>query len=176
MLYIIKVIIPFGICFVNVEKDFFANFITLTKKEREPNFFCGKKKSRRGSPLRDLHTLVLRATVCLAVAISAVVSKFEGSTLGLFRLTHVALGAAHLDLIQGAVGVLVVGAAVDGALDAGVGITGVIVHVTYLLELVIQKEYAPTEAGLFPPWCIECVGGEYIEFEKQSNYIGRAVG
>ena len=49
---------------------------------------------------------------------------------------------------------------------------GVIVHNDNLLVFGIQGEYARGDDGLFLDGCIECVGGEHIEFKKQSNYIG----
>ena len=109
----------------------------------------------------------IRAAACLAAAVGAVVPQLEGSALGLVGLAHVVLGAAHLDLVEGAVGVFVVGAAVDGALDAGIG---VIVHCHNLLVFGIQEEYSPAAQGLFLPGRIECVGGEPHEFKKQSNF------
>ena len=62
-----------------------------------------------------------------ATAVGAVVAQLEGSALGFFALAHIAVTAADLDLIQSA-GLsltVVISAAVDGTLDAGIGFFGV---------------------------------------------------
>ena len=61
----------------------------------------------------------------VAAAAGAVIAQTEGAALGGLALTHVFAGAAHLDGLKGAhAGAAgVVGAGVDGALDAG--ITGI---------------------------------------------------
>ena len=69
------------------------------------------------SPLRSPEVRRL-----LAAAAGAVVAQAEGRALGLVALAHAVLGAAHMDLIEGAMGVLVVRAAAHGALDAGIGL------------------------------------------------------
>jgi hypothetical protein len=69
-----------------------------------------------------------------------VIAQLEGSTLGAVRLGDVLGAAAHLNFVQGAVLVLVVGAAVDRTLDAGIGL---FVHNVFLLVFRIQREYVP---------------------------------
>ena len=55
-----------------------------------------------------------------AAAGCAVVAQLEGRALGLLAVAHAVLTAAHLDLVQGAALILMMGAAVHGAFDAGV--------------------------------------------------------
>ena len=50
------------------------------------------------------------------------VAQLEGGALGLVGGADVVLAAAYLDFIEGAMMILVIGAAVDGALDAGIGL------------------------------------------------------
>ena len=50
------------------------------------------------------------------------VAQLEGRTLGLLTVAHTVLGAAHLNLIQSAGLVLVMGTAGHIALNAGVGL------------------------------------------------------
>jgi hypothetical protein len=75
-----------------------------------------------------------------AAALGAVIAQLEGSTLGAVGLGDVLGAATHLDFVQGAVLVLVIGAAVDRALDAGIGL---LVHHVFLLVFRIQREYVP---------------------------------
>ncbi len=74
----------------------------------------------------------------VAAAVGAVVAQLEGRTLGLAALAHAVLAMAHLDLVEGTVLVLVVGAAVYGALDAGIGLVN---HGRYLLVSYSHFEY-----------------------------------
>lgn len=66
----------------------------------------------------------------LAAALGTVVAQLERSALGGFCLAYVFGGAAYLNLVEGAMLILVVGAAVDGALNAGIGL---VKHVVFLL-------------------------------------------
>ena len=81
-------------------------------------FFGRNSKEREGQGPFPF----LRASRSMAPAGSAVVAQLEGRALGLAALAHAVLAVAHLDLVQGAALVLVVGAAVHRALDAGIGL------------------------------------------------------
>ena len=61
-------------------------------------------------------------TRSVTAAVGTVVAQLEGGALGLLAVAHAVLGAAHLNLVQGAGLVLVVGAAGHGTLDAGIGL------------------------------------------------------
>jgi len=79
------------------------------------------------------------------------IAQLERSALGLVGSANVVLAAAYLDLIEGAVLILVVGAAVDGALDAGVGL---IDHNCFLLVSCYTKSM-PIERSRYAPTCIK---------------------
>ena len=64
----------------------------------------------------------LLSRLLIAPAGGAVVAQLKGRALGLLAVAHAVLAVAHLDLIEGAALVLIVGAAVHGALDAGIGL------------------------------------------------------
>jgi len=74
------------------------------------------------------------------------IAQLKRCALGFLRLAHIILAAANLNLVQSAVMVLVIGAAVYAALDAGIGL---IVHNVLLLVFGIQGEYAPATSALF---------------------------
>ena len=118
------------------------------RRWRKPHMLpCGSSPRKILRIMRGPKKLGVPAAQCsLATALSAVVAQLEGSALGLVGLAHVVLAAANLNFIQGAVLVLVIGAAVDGALDTGVGL---IIHDILLLVFGIQGEYAPMTAALF---------------------------
>ena len=78
------------------------------------------KKNRDGR--KKFPPVSVSRRVLLAAAAGAVVAQLERGALGVLAVADAALAAAHLDLVEGAVGVLVISAAVDGALDAGVGL------------------------------------------------------
>jgi hypothetical protein len=110
---------------------------------------CEKKKSRRVVALLDLHTLFVGCnSLCgiLETALGAVIAQLERSALSLLGLANVVLAVADLDLVQSAVLILVISAAVNGALDAGVGLVD---HDVFLLVFRIQGEYALRETELF---------------------------
>ena len=75
---------------------------------------------------------------CLAAALGAVVAQLERGALGGLSLAYVFGAATHLNLIQSAVVILVIGAAVDGALNAGIGL---VKHFLFLLVFGIQREF-----------------------------------
>jgi hypothetical protein len=112
------------------------NFAARPKNEAKTRKNWIKSKEERDETPSSLqHTVVKELqNVCrsIAAAVGAVVAQLEGGALGLLAVAHAVLAAAHLDLIEGAVGVLVVGAAVYGTLDAGVGL---VEHSCFLLWL-----------------------------------------
>ena len=73
-------------------------------------------------PSRLSAPITMAQRFLVAAAVGAVVAQLEGRTLGLAALAHAVLAMAHLDLVEGTVLVLVVGAAVHRALDAGIGL------------------------------------------------------
>jgi hypothetical protein len=95
------------------------------RKAGFPLFFGGIIKKREGQK-----PFPLLGGLLLAGAGRAVVPQLEGSALGLAAGAHAVLAVAHLDLVEGAALVLVVSAAVHGALDAGIGLVH---HGRYLL-------------------------------------------
>ena len=95
------------------------------RKTGFPLFFGGIIKKREG-----LLPFPLLGGLLLAGAGRAVVAQLEGRALGLTAGAYAVLTVAHLDLVEGATLVLVVGAAVHGALDAGIGLVH---HGCYLL-------------------------------------------
>ena len=67
----------------------------------------------------------------------AVVAQLEGRALGLLAVAHAVLAVAHLDLVEGAVLILVVGAAVHRVDPAG-GTTAVAVKGIQEVILVLE--------------------------------------
>ena len=74
-----------------------------------------------------------------------VVAQLEGRALGLAALAHLVPAVAHLDLVEGAALVLVVGAAVHRAFDAGVGL--IRCHGHFLLVSALEF---PNTKGVCP--------------------------
>ena len=73
-------------------------------------------------PLQMQRRFFVSVSGSAAGALGAVVAQLEGGALSLVGSADVVLAATYLDLVEGAVLILVVGAAVDGALDAGIGL------------------------------------------------------
>ena len=106
-----------------------------------------KKQKREDGFLPLLHKLSSELTFAMPLfgcapsesALGAVIPQLEGGALGLVALAHVVLAAAHLNLVEGTVLILVVGAAVDGTLDAGIGL---VKHLIFLLLSPVAHGYA----------------------------------
>lgn len=86
-----------------------------------------------------------------AAAACAVVAQAEGRTLSLAALSDVVLGAGYLDFVEGAVCVLVVGAAVYRALDAGVGLIDCHSGTSFCVPWPDTKEVLPQPCGFILP-------------------------
>ena len=89
------------------------------------------KEGAGGSPFP-----LLGGCCLITTAGRAVVAQLEGRALGLAALAHFVPAVAHLNLVEGAALILMMGAAVYGALDAGIG--GLVNHGYFLLVSALE--------------------------------------
>jgi len=85
----------------------------------------------------------------LALAAGSVFTQLEGGALGRGAVGHVGGSASHLDLVEGAVVVSMVGAAVHGTFDARIGL----IHNAYPPLLGYRHSICPYRRNMRSNYC-----------------------